>query len=59
MTARDIGGYWRNTDRIEGEIREAPGIKLRYYFKEHASCGLSQLNFNGEDTWCLQEAGRL
>ena len=59
MTGRDISGYYRNTDSIDSEIREAPGIKIRYFFKERASCPMSQLNFNGEDTWCLQEAGRV
>jgi hypothetical protein len=32
MTARDISGYYRNTDSIDSEIREAPGIKIRYFF---------------------------
>ena len=41
------------------EIRAAPGVKIRYFFKEsNTGCSLSQLNFNGDATWCLQEAGR-
>ena len=61
MAARDISSYYKNYDGIDSEIRESPGINIRYFFKEHdtSTCyPMSQLNFNGEDTWCLQEAGR-
>lgn len=41
------------------ELRDAPGVNVRYFFKEsNTGCSMSQLNFNGEDTWCLQAAGR-
>ena len=61
FAARGISSYYKNNDGIDSEIRRAPGINIRYFFKEHdtsACYPMSQLNFNGEDTWCLQEAGR-
>jgi len=62
LAARSISSYYKNNDGIDSEIRLSPGVKIRYFFKEHGSgttgCVMSQLNFNGEDTWCLQEAGR-
>lgn len=34
------------------------GVNTRYYIERHHGCGTSSMDFNGTDTWCMQEAGR-
>lgn len=60
QTARSIHGFYHNMDAISGQLRAAPGVNVRWYFQQKgaASCCPNLLNFNGTDTWCLQEAGR-
>jgi len=55
---KDIKKYYGTSDAVSEEIRSAPGVNVRYYFQEGDICGLSELDFDGADTWCLQEAGR-
>lgn len=59
MMARDLASYYKETMNMLEEVKGAPGINIRYYFRKGGMpCSMSQLNFNGEDTWCYQEAGR-
>ena len=60
QTKRQIYSYYNNMNSIDAEMRAYDGINMRFYFQEHGTgCpNISQLDFNGEDTWCLQEAGR-
>jgi hypothetical protein len=41
------------------ELRASPEINVRFFFREaYTGCDLSELNFDGDATWCYQEAGR-
>ncbi len=52
--ARNIKHYYTDSGSIAPELVSVPGVTMRYFFKEaNTGCTLSQLNFNGEDTWCL------
>jgi hypothetical protein len=60
IKAQAIHWYYRGMNSITAEELGAPGVNFRYYFQELiTTCGNSDvLNFDGDYTWCLQEAGR-
>lgn len=52
--ARDLASYYKQTINMIEEIKAAPGLNIRYFFREsNTGCTLNQLNFNGDATWCL------
>ncbi len=54
--ARSVSHYYNNFNSLLEETRAYPDIKYRYYFMEaRHTCPGSQLNFNNDTTWCLQE----
>ena len=56
---RDIQKYYGDMDNIDTEMRANPRINMRFYFMLHSTgCDEPQMNFNGDATWCFQEAGR-
>lgn len=61
MAARNLHKFYVgsvNDNPIE-ELMAYPGVNVRFYFQMHPdTCGINILNFNGEDTWCMQEQGR-
>jgi hypothetical protein len=58
QTGRSISSTYASTNSIVEEMRAAEGATLRWYFQEKHSCDINSLNFDGDATWCLQEAGR-
>lgn len=55
-TARSIGKVYANFNSIAAEMAAADGVNLRYYFEytKEEDCKPNLLNFNGDETWCLQ-----
>lgn len=58
--ARAIKFSYGGFNSITAEERAAMGVNFRFYFQElDKTCGNSHLlDFDGDYTWCLQEAGR-
>lgn len=56
MTARDIHKYYIGiiNDNFVEELMAYPNVNIRYYFQDNnIDCPhISELNFNGVDTWC-------
>lgn len=52
--------FYEGMNDISAEIRDSPGVNFLYYFQERIkTCANDHiLNFDGDYTWCLQEAGR-
>jgi hypothetical protein len=46
-----------NDNPIE-ELLAYPGVNVRFYFELRGGCTINWLNFDHNDTWCLQEKGR-
>lgn len=62
IRAKAIHWYYGGMNSITAEERGSPGVNFRYYFQERFNtCDnkpLHILDFDGDTTWCLQEAGR-
>jgi hypothetical protein len=60
MVAHHIKHYYNEMNTFAAEMRAYEKVNMRYYFPNRGTgCpSMSQLNFNGEDTWCYQLAGR-
>lgn len=57
LSAREIRKWYGSSDSINEELLLASGATVRYFFQEGdplaLGCDLSELNFNGDATWCL------
>ena len=60
VQAKAMHWFYEGMNDISAEIRGSPGVNFRYYFQERIkTCANDHiLNFDGDNTWCLQEAGR-
>ena len=43
---------------MDAEHRASPGVQFRLFFQEAGNGNFDVLNFDGDYTWPLQEAGR-
>ena len=56
---RSVASYYGSTDSIAQSMAAHPDVNLRYVMKQtegHAS-GTSEINFEGDFTWPMQEQG--
>ena len=58
MASMNLKSYWTSVNNIEKQLRAYDGVNINYYIQNTNHCGVNSLNFNGNATWCLQEAGR-
>ena len=60
MRNRSIHKAFSGTNSVEDDIRAHPNINYRYliYEERNKASGISELEFDGEKTWILQETGR-
>ena len=61
MQARNLHKFYdgRVNDNPDRELAAYPGVNVRYYFQMHPEqCDLNILDFNGDETWCLQQQGQ-
>lgn len=57
---RMLKQQYQNLNALQAESEAYPKIDIRYFFQEHnTGCNNpSELDFEPENTWCLQQAGR-
>lgn len=60
VRAKAIHWFYTGMNSITAEERAYPDVNFRYYFQERIkTCANTHLlDFDGDYTWCLQEAGR-
>ena len=60
MRNRSIHKAFSGTNNIEDDMRAHPNINYRYliYETRNQASGISELEFDGEKTWIMQETGR-
>ena len=60
LRSRNIHKDYSGTNNIMDDIRAHPNINYRYlvYETENKASGISEIEFEGEKTWVMQETGR-